>query len=346
MKFRLARIPEEATGHPRRVVVGGLRLGDTFRALRHRNYRLFFTGQLVSLTGTWMEQTAMGWLVYQLSGSKFLLGAVVAAGSAPMLLLSLWGGVMADRFSKRDILVVTQAVSMMVALTLALIIWLGHVQPWHIVLMAVIGGVANALDMPARQAFTIELAGREDLMNAISLNSSAVNGARVVGPSMAGLLMAWTGPAVCFLLNGLSFIAVIAGLRMMRLPPRAKPDASEPGLAQALSGLRYVRNHPRVLTIMSLFGVVGVFGWSYSVLMPAIGRDVYILPNIVTGCCFPRAVWGRWRARSSWRPPDSGSCRSVWRSRGWAFSARRCWCFRESRGFRWCSSAWPARGLA
>lgn len=267
-------VPVDGSGEPRRVVVGEISFRQTFRALRHRNYRLFFVGQLVSLIGTWMEQTAMGWLVYQLSGSKFLLGAVAAAGTAPMLVLSLWGGSVADRYPKRSILVSTQAVSMVVAFILATIVWGGHVQPWHIVVLAMINGVAMAFDMPARQAFVIEMTSKEDLMNAISLNSSVFNGARLVGPAVAGFVLEHFSAAMCFFLNGISFLAVIAGLLMMRIVRTAEARPKISAREHALGGLTYVRQNRRVLTIMTLFAAVGIFGWSYSVLMPAYATDV------------------------------------------------------------------------
>src|SRR5215210_7274879 len=259
-----APVPADGSGEPRRVVVGGMSLGHTFRALRHRNFRLFTYGQLISLIGTWMENTAMGWLVYDLTKSTFLLGAVAAAGTAPMLVFSMWGGSMADRYPKRSILVITQFVMMVLAFALAALVWLGHIQPWQIIIVSLLNGVAMGFDMPARQAFVIEMTSREDLLNAISLNSSFFNGARLLGPALAGITLAHTSAATCFFINGVSFIAVIASLLMMRLPPHIpKPHTGSAG-AHALGGLSYVWNHARVLTILTLFGIVGVFGWSYS----------------------------------------------------------------------------------
>jgi MFS family permease len=269
-----ARVPEDMTGRPRRVATGGISLRKTFSALKHRNFRLFFSGQLISFTGTWMTTTAQGWLVYQLTGSKALLGLVAAAASAPMLFFATWGGWVADRHPKRSVIVVTQTCSMILSLTMAALVWSKLVQPWHIIVLAILGGVTMAFDMPARQSFVIEMTSREDLMNAISLNSSAFNCARIVGPSIAGFLMAQVGIAMCFLLDGLSFIAVIAGLLMMRLPKHSPIQSESSAIGQALEGFRYVWTHPRVLTILSLFAVVGVFGWSYSVLMPAFAHDV------------------------------------------------------------------------
>jgi MFS family permease len=270
---QVVSVPQEVTGQPRRVVVGGVTLRDTFAALKHRNFRLFFVGQLVSLTGTWMQTTAQGWLVYQLTGSKVLLGTVAAVGSLPML-LSPWGGSVADRHSKRTVVSCTQTGMMVLAFVFAALVWSGHIRPWHILVLAALGGLAVAFDMPARQAFMVEMTSREHLMNAISLNSSIVNGARVVGPAVAGLVMAHVGMAWCFFLNGLSFLAVIAGLLMMRLPRFVPPAAPASTGQHVLEGFAYVANHRRVRLLLLLFAVVGVFGWSYSVLLPAYASDI------------------------------------------------------------------------
>jgi predicted MFS family arabinose efflux permease len=245
-----------------------------FTAMRHRNFRLFFWGQLISLIGTWMDKTAEGWLVYRLTGSKVLLGVIAAAGTAPMIVFSFWGGSIADRMPKRSILVATQACAMCLAFTEAFLVWSHLVRPWQIVVLATFGGIIMAFDMPARQSFVIEMTSREDLMNAISLNSSVFNGARLIGPSLAGIIMASLGMAACFFLDGLSFLAVIAGLLMMN-PPRMKtPARAVSPLRHALGGLVYVYHDRRLFTLFSLFSVVGVFGWSYGVLMPAWARDV------------------------------------------------------------------------
>jgi MFS family permease len=270
----VATVPEEVTGQPRRVVAGKLPWRQTFAALKHRNFRLFFFGQLISLTGTWMQNTAQSWLVYQLTGSKLLLGVVAAASSAPMLVFSMWGGSVADRHPKRAVLLFTQSGMMVLAFVFAALVWSHLVQAWHILVLASLGGVAMAFDMPARQAFMVEMSSREDLLNAVSLNSSIVNGARVVGPAVAGFLMAQAGLAACFFWNGMSFLAVIAGLLLMHLPrfvPPAQPDSN---WQHALEGFTYVARHRRVRNLLLLFALVGVFGWSYSVLMPAFATDV------------------------------------------------------------------------
>jgi MFS family permease len=268
-----ARVPEDLSGRQRRMPVGGITWRHTFRALRHRNYRLFFWGQLVSLIGTWMQQTAMSWFVYEITNSKFLLGLVSAVGSAPMALSSIWGGSLADLYPKRSILVATQSAQMVCAFLLAAGVWLGFASTWFIIIVAAFNGLAMGFDMPARQAFTVEMASREDLLNAISLNSSIVNGARVVGPSMAGLMIGAVGVAMCFLLNGLSFIAVIAGLLLMRLPKFKRGIDVSPA-RHAWEGIVYSAKHQRVRTILLLFLAIGIFGWSYMVLMPAFARDV------------------------------------------------------------------------
>lgn len=271
---QVANVPQEVTGQARRVVVGRVTWRDTFAALKYRNFRLFFVGQLVSLTGGWIQNTAQSWLIYQLTGSKVMLGTVAAVGSLPMLLLSVWGGSVADRHPKRTVVLSTQAAMMALAFVFAALVWSGHIQPWHILVLASLGGVAMAFDMPARQAFMVEMTSRADLMNAVSLNSSIVNGARVVGPAVAGFLMAHVGMTLCFVLNGVSFIAVIAGLLMMRLP-NFVPPVDPPSTGRHMrEGFAYVAGHRRVRILLLLFGVVGIFGWSYSVLLPAYATDI------------------------------------------------------------------------
>jgi len=266
-------VPEEVTGQLRRIATSVPPWRETFAALKHRNFRLFFCGQSISLIGTWMQNTAQSWLVYELTHSKLLLGTVAAASSAPMLVFSIWGGSIADRHSKRTVLLFTQSAMMVLAFVLTALVWTHLVQPWHILVLASLGGVAMAFDMPARQAFMMEMTSREDLLNAVSLNSSIVNGARVVGPAAAGVLMAEVGLQACFLWNALSFLAVIASLLMMRLPRFVPPAQPESNWQHALDGFTYVARHQRVRTLLLLFAIVGVFGWSYSVLMPAFATD-------------------------------------------------------------------------
>ena len=246
----------------------------TFAALRHRNYRLFFAGQLVSLIGSWMQQMALAWLVYQLTNSALLLGIIAGVGSLPMALFALLGGVVADRVNKRRILLVTQSAAMLLAFVLAGFTGAGWIRAWHVAVLAALSGTTMAFDMPARQAFVVEMVGKEDLMNAIALNSSIFNSARILGPAIAGLLVARLGVAWCFFINGLSFLAVILGLVLMRFQPREEVKHSGGVAHDALEGLRYVRTNRMVLGLAALLAVFSVFGWSYNVLMPIFARDI------------------------------------------------------------------------
>jgi len=240
----------------------------TFRALRHRNFRLFFGGQLISLVGTWMQNIAQSWLVYRLTGSPLLLGLVGFAGQAPVFFLATVGGAVADRRARRDVLIATQTTAMLLALVLATLTLSGHVRPWHVFALASTLGVVNAFDIPARQAFVVEMVGKPDMGNAIALNSSMFNGARILGPSVAGVLVASIGEGWCFAANGVSFLAVIAGLAAMRLPKfEPKPMSSRP-LAHAAEGFRFVARTPPVRAVLLLLGVISVMGMPYAVLMP------------------------------------------------------------------------------
>jgi len=250
-------------------------LPSTFRALRHRNYRLFFFGQMISLIGTWMQTIAQQWLVYRLTGSATMLGMVNLVAVLPLVPLSLWGGSLADRFSKRSIIVITQSVMMVQAFILAGLTWAGVVQVWHVMLLAVVLGAANAVDVPARQAFVVEMVnGKEDLTNAIGLNSTIFNAARAIGPAVAGAAVATTGEAGAFCINGISFLAVIASLLMMQLPvtPRL---LRQPRLGAHLwEAMRYVRSHQVVMVLMSLVAVSAFLSMPYSTLLPVFAKSV------------------------------------------------------------------------
>jgi MFS family permease len=223
--------------------------------------------------GTWMQNTALSWLVYKLTASKLLLGLVSASSSAPMLFLSIYGGSIADRHPKRRVLLCTQTAMMLLALALATLSVFDVITPAWIVAISALGGAAMAFDMPTRQAFLVEITSVKDLHNAIALNSAIVNGARVIGPAVAGLVMAKAGPATCFFLNALSFIAVLGGLFLMRVPRHhAETKARPPGHIK--ESFRYVIENRRLRIIFSLFAVVGIFGWSYSILLPAFARDI------------------------------------------------------------------------
>jgi len=196
---------------------GKSRLPAAFRSLKHRNFRLFFGGQLISLVGTWMQTIAQSWLIYRLTGSSVLLGLLGFVSQITIFLLSPIGGLTADRWPRQRVVIATQVSSMVLAFLLAALTFAGRIRVWEIIVLATLLGVVNAFDVPARQSFLIEMVGREDLLNAIALNSSMFNGARVAGPAVAGLLVAHIGEAWCFFLNGVSYFAVIAGLLMMRI---------------------------------------------------------------------------------------------------------------------------------
>lgn len=196
------------------------KLPHVVRALRHRNYRFFFCGQLISLVGTWMQSVAQAWLVYRLTGSAVLLGFVGFASQIPVFLLAPLGGSVADRYDRRHVLIATQTAAMLVAFILAGLTLTGRVQVWQILVLASLLGVINSVDIPTRQAFAVDIVGRDDLINAIALNSSMVNGARIVGPAVAGVLVASVGEGWCFLVNAVSYLALIAGLLMMNMAER------------------------------------------------------------------------------------------------------------------------------
>ena len=244
-----------------------------FRSLRHRNFRLFWSGQLVSLIGTWMQTVAQAWLVLELTHSSFKLGVISALQFLPMLFLSFFTGPLIDYFDKRRTIIWTQAVLMALAFVLALLVWTGTVRYWHIVVLATLLGVVNTIDMPARQSYLIELVGKEDLMNAIALNSSIFNAARAIGPAIAGLLISKLGTAFCFFVNGLSFMAVITGLLMMRITAasRSAPPSYDI-LRDITEALKYIRDTPLVLTTISLVSVVSIFGTNFNVLVPVFVR--------------------------------------------------------------------------
>lgn len=260
---------EESTSATPASPVTRPRRPGTFRAMQHRNYRLYFTGQLISMAGTWMQTIAQAWLVYQLSRSELMLGVVSFAAAIPSLLVSPWGGVIVDRVPKRQLLVVTQAAMMLLAFMLAALSLTGAVRVWHIVLLAAGLGAINAFDGPARQAFVVEMVGREDLPNAIAINSIMFNGARVIGPAIGGLLLATVGSAWCFFVNGVSFLAVIVCLLLMQLTPRTISVTGESPWHELLTGLRYVRAQREILGLLLLAFIFSVFGISYYALLPA-----------------------------------------------------------------------------
>jgi len=244
------------------------------RAFRHRNYQLFFAGQLVSLVGTWMQSVAESWLVFRLTGSAALLGVTSFATLAPVFLFATIGGIVADRVDRRRIIIVTQSVSMVLPLTLAALTLSGHVRVWHVFVLATCLGIVNAFDIPARQSFIVEMVGREDLTNAIALNSSMVNGARVVGPAVAGLLVAAVGEGWCFLINGVSYTAVITGLLLMKAAPRRPRLPHRSAWRDTIDGFRFVARTAPIHSLLILLGVVSFAGMPYSVLMPVFAESI------------------------------------------------------------------------
>jgi MFS family permease len=245
-----------------------------FRALRHRNYRLFFVGQLISLVGTWMQSVAQSWLVYRLTGSAVLLGTVGFASQIPVFLLSPLGGVVADRHERRRILLLTQSASMVLAFALAVLTLTGRVQVWHVMTLAALLGVANGFDIPTRQAFVVELVGRQDLVNAIALNSSMFNGARIVGPAVAGVVVAAVGEGWCFFANAVSYVAVLGSLLAIRVATREPPPPGTSPFAQIVEGWRFVTRTRPILALLLLLGLVSLTGMPYATLMPVMAEDV------------------------------------------------------------------------
>jgi MFS family permease len=249
--------------------------GQTLRALRHRNFRLFFFGQLFSLIGTWMQNTAQGWLVWRLTGSEWMLGLVGFAQLGPVFVLGLFGGLAADRFPRHRIVIATQAAMLAQATALAALTLWGVVTPWEIVALAALLGSINAFDMPGRQSFLVQMVGREDLGNAIALNSSIFNGARVVGPAVAGFVVAYWGEGACFAFNAVSYFAVLASLLLMRIerpPAAAREDSAFQSLRE---GFAYAFRTAHVRSLLSLVAATSFFGLPFSFFLPAIAGGTF-----------------------------------------------------------------------
>lgn len=282
-----------------------LRFPSTFRALQHRNYLLWFVGQGISLIGTWMQTMAQQVLVYRLTGSAASLGIISFIGLIPLIPLSLWGGSITDRFSRRTIILATQVVMLVQAFLLAFLTWSGTVQIWHVYLLAFILGAANAVDMPARQAFTVDMVeGKDDLTSAIGMNSAMFNGARAIGPALAGVLVATTGEGNAFFLNGLSFVAVIISLLMMRnLPaPKSHLDPDTHPLQHMAGGIRFIWHNQAILILVSLIAVSAFLSMPYNTLLPVFASVVLKQSaqpfvstlcnsnNVFMGCQAPEAL--------------------------------------------------------
>ncbi|PYU08067.1 MAG: MFS transporter [Acidobacteria bacterium] len=245
-----------------------------FRALKHRNFQLFMAGQLVSLIGTWMQTTAQLWLVYDLTHSPALLGIFGFANQIPMLVLASVGGYVGDRYSRHRGVIATQTISMLLAFILAGLTLSHHIHEWSLIAITFLVGIVNAFDVPIRQAFFVEMVGKEDLPNAIALNSSIFNGARVVGPAIAGFAIAWIGAGWCFFLNGLSFFAVILALLAMRIQPQERKPSTESPLQSLLEGFRFAMKDRPIRSALLLLSLLSLLGLQYSVFMPIFANDI------------------------------------------------------------------------
>ena len=245
-----------------------------FRALKHRNFQLFIIGQLISLIGTWMQTTAQQWLVYKLTGSVALLGVFGFASQVPMLLLAWMGGYVGDRYNRHRGVIVTQSCSMVLAFVLAALTLTHTIREWHLILIAFLVGIVNAFDVPIRQAFFVHMVGREDLPNAIALNSSIFNGARVVGPAIAGFAIVLVGEGWCFFLNGVSFIAVLVALLMMRIEPRKSRPKDQSPLRSFVQGFQFAMKDVPIRSALLMLSLLSLFGLQYAVFLPIYAHDI------------------------------------------------------------------------
>jgi len=249
-------------------------LANSFSALKHRNFRYFWFGQCISLLGTWVQRTAQLWLVYSLTRSPFLLGILGVFQFGPMLLFSIFAGPLVDRFSKKRLLIITQSILMIQAFILAALIWTGHVRYWHILVLAMIMGFVNTIDMPTRQSFIIEMVGKEDLLSGVALNSAIVNLAKIVGPAISGIAIASLGTASCFFLNGISFIAVLIGLFLINTREGTIRPKNHSVLSDTLEGLRYILTSPVLLRAILVMLAVGTFAMNSDVVIPVFAKEV------------------------------------------------------------------------
>ncbi len=266
---------------------------NTFRAFRNRNYRLYYIGQSISLSGTWMQTIAQAILVLRITDSKIALGTVTMLQFLPITIFVLFAGVIADRVPKRNFILVTQVLAMSQALTLTVLVWTGNVELWHVYTLALVLGVANAFEQPTRQAFVVEMVGREDLVNAVALNSGMFNGARLVGPALGGLLIAGVGLKWAFLLNAISFVPTIGALMLMDLRAlhavASRRSEGNP-LAQLREGLAFSFRTPAVLLIIILVAIIGTFGYNFTVMLPLL--STYVLERGSAGLGFMTAAVG------------------------------------------------------
>jgi MFS family permease len=256
------------------VVTPILAFSTRFRALKHRNFQLFMIGQLISLIGTWMQNTAQQWLVYSLTHSVVLLGIFGFASQVPMLLLAWMGGYVGDRYNRHRGVIVTQSCSMVLAFVLAVLTLTHLIRDWHLIVIAFLVGIVNAFDVPIRQSFFVHMVGKDDLPNAIALNSSIFNGARVIGPAVAGFAILLVGEGWCFFLNGLSFVAVLVALLMMRIPRVQREQTGESPVRSFIQGFRFAMRDTPIRSALLLLSVLSMFGLQYSVFLPIYASDI------------------------------------------------------------------------
>lgn len=248
---------------------------NPFTALKHKNFRYYWIGMCVSLIGTWMQNIAQPWLAYTLTNSPFLLSLIGIAQFTPMLIFSLFAGVVIDKFPKKRILLFTQSASLVITLILAILVWTGKVQYWHILIMATALGIVNTVDMPSRQSVIIELVGKEDLMNAIALNSMVFNLARIVGPAIAGIVMGYAGIAICFFVNAISFCAVVISLLFIKLNSVVKKSKDNTRVMEEIKdGLKYIYDKKILLYTTLILTIVGTFAPNFNVLVPVFAKEI------------------------------------------------------------------------
>lgn len=269
-----------------------IKFNNPFIALKHRNFRYYFWGMCISTTGTWMQNTAQPWLAYTLTRSPLLLSLVSALQFIPMLLFSLFAGVLIDRIPKKRILMFTQSASMLITLVLFILVWSGKIQYWHLLITSSLLGIVNTMDMPSRQSFVVELAGRDDLMNAIALNSMTFNVARIIGPSVAGIIMGLCGISICFLANSISFGAVLFSLFFIHpaISPVVKKNQGQSIIENIKEGLYYIKRHDLLFITLLITAVVGTFTPNFSVTIPVFSRQILHLQE--TGYGFLMSVMG------------------------------------------------------
>jgi MFS family permease len=247
-----------------------------FTALASRNYRLYFFGQSISMIGTWMQRTAVYWLIYEKTSSSFMLGVAVFAAQFPSFLFSILGGVVSDRYNRYKVLIVTQIASLVQAVALTILVFSESFQVWHILTLSVVLGVINAFDVPARQSMIYDMVdNKENVSNAIALNSSLVHLARLVGPTLAGIVLEYYGAGVCFSVNAISFLAVIGSLLLMRIPPYKKPERLSNAITDMKNGFTYLKNTPSISNVMLMLALISLFSLPYITLLPVYAKEIF-----------------------------------------------------------------------